>query len=331
MISVTTSIEAWPFERPFHITGRTWTTVDVLIAEARQDGACGRGEAAGVYYHDENPQQLAAQLQGFETLAPASARAALLDRLPPGGARNALDCALWDLEAKLADLPVWRLAGLDGVRPLVTTFTLGAEAPEVVAANAYATTRATALKLKLVGDGQDGERVRQVRAARPDAWIGVDANQGFTQDSLSGLMPILADARVQLIEQPFPVGREAWLDGLNSPIPIAADESACDIPDLEPLVGRVQMINIKLDKCGGLTRALALAATARRLGFQLMVGNMGGTSLAMGPAFVLAQVCDLADLDGPTVLKQDRTPAVSYAEGRIVCSDAVWGGPAVLS
>lgn len=330
MISVTTAIEAWPYARPFHITGHTWTAAEVVIATASRDGLSGRGEAAGVYYHHEAPQGLAEQIAALGTLSAASPRAVLLDLLPPGGARNALDCALWDLEAKLAGRPVWRLAGLDGVRPLVTTFTLGADAPEAVAEGAKAATRASALKLKLVGDGLDGERVRLARRARPDAWIGVDANQGFTQDSLETLMPVLADAKVELIEQPFPVGREAWLDGLDAPIPIAADESVCDIADLEAVVGRAQMINIKLDKCGGLTRALALAAVARRMGFKLMVGNMGGTSLAMAPAFVLAQVCDLADLDGPTVLREDRAAAVAYAGGRIDCPAEVWGGPVAL-
>ena len=326
MITLTTSVEMWPYARPFHITGKTWTGVDVVLAEARRDGCAGRGEAAGIYFKDEHVDGLRAQIDALDPLPTASPRIALLDRLPAGGARNAVDCALWELEARLAGTPVWRLAGLDAVRPLITTFTLGAEAPAAVAANARSATRAASLKLKLTGDGQDGERVRQVRAARPDAWIAVDANQGFTRDGLDGLMSVLVDADVQLIEQPFPVGREDWLDGLNSPIPVAADESVCDVADLDRIVGRVDYLNIKLDKCGGLTRGLALAAQARRFGLKLMVGNMGGTSLAMAPAFVLAQFCDFADLDGPTVLVEDRRPSAQYSEGTLYCPDEVWGG-----
>ena len=325
MINVTTTTEAWPYVRPFHITGRIWTEVDVVIVEARLGDVRGFGEAAGVYYHAEDSASMARDLAQVATLPETSSRASLLDLLPAGGARNALDCALWDLESQRANLPVWRLAGLERVRPLVTTFTLGADDPEIVAEGARAATGAVSLKLKLKGDGQDAERVSLVRRARPDVWIGVDANQGFTQASLEALMPTLVGADVKVIEQPFPVGNEDWLDGLGSPIVIAADESCCDIDDLEPLVGRADMINIKLDKCGGLTRALALAAEARRLRFQLMVGNMGGTSLAMAPAFVLAQVCDFADLDGPTVLREDRVPSIFYSEGRIHCPAEVWG------
>lgn len=326
MITLTTSAEMWPYTRPFHITGKTWTGVDVVLTEARRDGVVGRGEAAGIYFKDEHVNGLRAQIDALDPLPAASPRIALLERLPAGGARNAVDCALWELEARLARTPVWRLAGLDAVRPLTTTFTLGAETPAAVAANALSATRATSLKLKLTGDGQDSERVRQVRAARPDAWIAVDANQGFTRDSLDGLMSTLVDANVQLIEQPFPVGRENWLDGLNSPISLAADESVCDVPDLERIAGRVNYLNIKLDKCGGLTRGLALAAQARRLGLKIMVGNMGGTSLAMAPAFVLAQFCDFADLDGPTVLVEDRQPSAVYSDGKLYCPEEVWGG-----
>jgi len=325
MIGVSAYSESWPYEKPFHITGRTWTAIDVVVAVVQSQGASGLGEAAGVYYHDENAPELAEALRSVETLSASVPRAALMDLLPAGGARNALDCALWDLEAKISRTPVWRLAGLDAVRPLQTTFTIGADAPEQVAAAARALSGAKALKLKLVGDGADSERVGLARQARPDVALAVDANQGFTPDTLDGLMAGLVDAGVWLIEQPFPVGQDFLLDNLDCPIPIVADESVCDIDDLDALVGRVKIINIKLDKCGGLTRGLAMAAKARALGFKLMVGNMGGTSLAMAPAFVLGQLCHYVDLDGPTVLQADRRPSVEYRDGALYCPEAVWG------
>ena len=184
---------------------------------------------------------------------------------------------------------------------------------------------ARALKLKLLGDGADGERVRAVRAERPDVWMGVDANQGFTPDTYHALLPALLEARVELVEQPFRVERDCDLDHLGSPIPIAADESVQDRADLEQLIGRVDVINIKLDKCGGLTEALALAFAARRAGMKVMVGNMVGTSLSVAPSFVLGQLCDFVDLDGPIFLARDRSPAVTYTDGFVDCPDELWG------
>jgi L-alanine-DL-glutamate epimerase-like enolase superfamily enzyme len=257
-------------------------------------------------------------------------RQTLQKLLPAGGARNALDCALWDLEAKRSGKPVWQLAGLDAPRPLRTTYTLGAEEPEAMAEGAKAYAAARAIKLKLTDDGRSAERVLAVREARPDVWLMVDANQGFTRESFARLLPTLAEARVDVVEQPFPVGNEAWLDGLDRPIRIAADESVQDRSDLEKMVGRVDVINIKLDKCGGLTEALLIAREARKLGFDLMVGNMGGSSLAMAPAFVVGQLCDVVDLDGPISLIDDYTPSVTYDDGSVWCSEAVWGGPLSL-
>jgi L-alanine-DL-glutamate epimerase-like enolase superfamily enzyme len=185
---------------------------------------------------------------------------------------------------------------------------------------------ARAIKLKLTGESSDRDRVRAVREARPDVWLGVDANQGFTRESLEQLMPTLIDARVELIEQPFRIGEEALLDGFESPIPIAADESVQTSADIQSMVGRFNMINIKLDKSGGLTEGLAMARAAQRLGLELMVGNMIGTSLAMAPAFLLGQLCRVADLDGPTFLKADRPVGVEYVDGHIACGEELWGG-----
>jgi L-alanine-DL-glutamate epimerase-like enolase superfamily enzyme len=326
------TVERWPFEKPFRITGYEWTESEVLVVEARAGELVGRGEALGVYYRDDTPergkQQIeAVALQVDGTQDPA-AIAELVAALPAGGARNALDCALWDLRAKIERKPVWQLLGLQAPRPLRTTYTVGADEPAAMAATARSYAKAQALKLKLTGDG-DAERVRAVRAARPDVWLGVDANQGFTRESLERLLPVLQECGVQLIEQPFPVGREADLEGLASTIPIAADESVQDLASLATVAGRFDVVNIKLDKCGGLTEGFAMLGEIRRLGLLAMVGCMGGTSLSMAPGFVLGQLCEIVDLDGPILFSHDREPAAEYdGEGRIFCSEAVWGGAA---
>ncbi len=250
----------------------------------------------------------------------------LQDLLPPGGARNAVDCALWELDARRSSTPVWQLAELPPPKALVTTFTLGADDPAAMALGARKYAQARALKLKLTGDLKlDSARVRAVRAARPGVWMGVDANQGYSIEGLDSLIEMLIDADISLLEQPLKRGREADLAGYVSKIPIAADESALSLGDLPGLKGRFDMVNIKLDKCGGLTEALAMAREARRLGLKIMVGNMVGTSLAMAPAFVLGQLCDVVDLDGPIFLAQDRTPGMIYADGTAWCGDDVWG------
>jgi L-Ala-D/L-Glu epimerase len=170
--------------------------------------------------------------------------------------------------------------------------------------------------------------VRAVRTVRPEVWLGVDANQGYRIDALTSLLPALVESRVALIEQPIARGHEADLTGIRSPIPLAADESALSLADVPQLVGRFQVVNIKLDKCGGLTEGLAMAREVRRLGLSVMVGNMLGTSLAMAPGFVLGQLCDVVDLDGPVFIQTDRQPGVHYADGQITCGDEVWGGGA---
>jgi L-alanine-DL-glutamate epimerase-like enolase superfamily enzyme len=223
-------------------------------------------------------------------------------------------------------LAVWKLAGLQAPKPLITTFTLGADSPDAMVAGARKYAQARALKLKLTGElDLDIARVRAVRAARPDVWMGVDANQGYQIEALDALIDALAAENVALLEQPLKRGREADLDGYASKIPIAADESALSLGDLAGLVRRFAMVNIKLDKCGGLTEGLAMAREARRLGLRVMVGNMVGSSLAMAPAFVLGQLCDVVDLDGPIFLVQDRTPAMVYAEGTAWCGENIWG------
>jgi L-Ala-D/L-Glu epimerase len=304
----------------------SWTSLQVLIVTLEREGRKGRGEAAGVYYKGDSPALMLKNIESIRTTIEAGVdRTALQSLLPPGGARNALDCALWDLEAKTTGRPAWQIAGLQEPRPLLTTFTCSAGTPEEMAGAARAFTTARALKLKLTGEPADADRVLAVRAARADAWLGVDANQGFTRASLERLMPVLVEARVALIEQPFPVGQDALLDGLQSLIPIAADESVQGLADIATLRGLCSVINIKLDKCGGLTEGLAMARAARDLGMNPMVGNMLGTSLAMSPAFLVGQLCDVVDLDGPLFLKTDRPNAVQYAEGFISCPKTRWG------
>ena len=323
------AVETWPLQHPLRDSSGVLTDLEIVVVSLRREGRAGYGEAAGVYYRNENAHSMVEQIESVRAAIEAEAgREALLTLLPAGGARNALDCALWDLEAKLAGRAVWQLAGFAPPRPLLTTYTLSAEAPDEMAARALSFAAARAFKLKLTGEALDAERVRSVRAARPDTWLAVDANQGFSRPFMESLLPTLLDARVTLIEQPFTVGRDAELDGLRSPIPVAADESAQDIGDLPGLVGHYDLVNIKLDKCGGLTAALAMAREARRLGLDLMVGNMTGTTLAMAPAFVLGQLCQVVDLDGPLFLRDDRADRATYEGGMIRCPDSAWGGTA---
>jgi L-Ala-D/L-Glu epimerase len=313
---------------PFRISGFVFEEQEVVVVTLDDGKHRGRGEASGVYYLGDTAQGMAVAIEAARaTIERGIERTALQQLLPPGGARNAVDCALWELEAKRSGVAVWELAGLDAPKPLVTTFTLGADDPATMAAGARKYAQARSLKLKLTGDlKEDIERVRAVRAARPDVWMGVDANQGYGIESLEALIGVLDSADVSLLEQPLKRGREADLAGFKSTIPIAADESVLTLPDIAGLVGRFSVVNIKLDKCGGLTEGLAMAHEARRLGLGVMVGNMVGTSLAMAPAFVLGQLCDVVDLDGPIFLAKDRTPSMTYTNGSAWCGEEVWGG-----
>jgi len=320
-------VETHRLAAPFRISGYVFEESDVVVVELDDGQHRGRGEAAGVYYLGDGSPQIVETLESNRAAIEAcGSREELRQMLPPGGARNAVDCALWELEASCSGVPAYRLAGIDAPQPLITTFTLGADEPEVMAEGARNYTHARAIKIKLTGSLQlDIERVRAVRAARPDVWIGVDANQGFSLGDLPALVHAMVQQQVSLIEQPLPRGNEADLEDFESPIPIAADESALSLVDVPGLVGRFNVVNIKLDKCGGLTEALLMAAEARRLGLGVMVGNMVGTSYAMAPAFIVGQLCDFVDLDGPTFLKEDRVPGVVYRDGTIFCPDNVWG------
>jgi L-alanine-DL-glutamate epimerase-like enolase superfamily enzyme len=320
-------VEALALREPFHISGHCFTEVPALNLSLSDGTHVGRGEAAGVYYLQDRPSDMPAQVEAVRAeIEQGLDREALRQLLPSGGTRNALDCALWALEAKRSGQPVWQLAGLSRPRPLRTTFTLGAEAPVDMARRALAYKDATALKLKLTGEAAlDVERVRAVRGVRPDVWLSVDANQGFTLATIDELLRVLVDCRVELLEQPFARGRELDMRDVSFPVPTVADESCLDLAELDAVAGLFDVVNIKLDKCGGLTEGLMIATQARKLGLQVMVGNMGGTSLAMAPAFMLAQLCDVVDLDGPIILVHDPSPAVRYRAGCIDCGSEVWG------
>ena len=326
-ITLDVSPEQLRLTQPFRISGHVFQTADVVVVTLGDGVHSGRGEGAGVYYVGDD---LGHMLEDLRTARPAIERGLTREELravmPPGGARNAVDCALWELEAAQCGEPVWKLAGVDAPKPVRTTFTLGADRPEIMADGARGYAQARSIKVKLTGERElDIARVEAIRRARPDAWLGVDGNQGFQPDDLAPLIAALHEQRVSLLEQPLARGREAALDGYRSVVPIAGDESILSLADVALAVGRFDVINIKLDKCGGLTEALLMAAEARRLGLGVMVGNMIGTSLAMAPAFVLAQLCDFVDLDGPTFLTADRAQAVEYRDGDIWAGPEVWG------
>jgi len=326
-LSLRYRVETHRLAAPFRISGYVFESSDVVVAELSDGEFTGRGEGAGVYYLGDDSAHIVAELEQYrDAIENVIAREQLRTVMPRGGARNAVDCALWDLEAKRDGTDALHLARIEGARPLVTTFTLGADDPEAMAEGARRYGNAQAIKVKLTGElDLDIARVDAIRAARPDVWLGVDANQGFTRDDLDALVDALGRNRVSLLEQPLKRGREADLDGYRSPIPIAADESFLGLEDVPAMVGRFDVLNIKLDKCGGLTEALMIAEEARRLGLGVMVGNMVGTSLAMAPAFVVGQHCDVVDLDGPTFLTEDRKPSCEYRNGAIWCSRDVWG------
>jgi L-alanine-DL-glutamate epimerase-like enolase superfamily enzyme len=302
-LALTLRVEALRFAAPFRISGFVFEEQQAVVATLRDGVHRGRGEASGVYYLGDDARTMLAEIESVRGAIEAGIdRAALQELLPPGGARNAVDCALWELDACRAGRPVWQLAGMQTPKPLLTTFTLSAAEPAAMVAGAQRYAQARALKLKLTGDlALDIERVRSVRASRPGVWMGVDANQGYTIDALEALIEALAPLEISLLEQPLKRGREADLDGFVSPIPMAADESALSTADLGGLVGRFSVVNI-------------------------MVGNMVGTSWAMAPAFVIGQLCDVVDLDGPIFLARDRTPAMTYVDGNAWSGDEVWGG-----
>lgn len=319
--------ESWPFRHAVEIARGTIHGVDLIVVELRDEqGRVGRGEGVGVPYDAETPESMLTQVESIRAQLSATRSPDNLEALlPAGGARNALDCAYWDLRAKQAGCRAWELAGLQQVQSVSTAYTLGLDSEEVFRAKLQSVRHMPIIKIK--ADAQ--RHIRLVRIARqehPTARLLVDANQAWDRVLLERLLPELQDLGVELVEQPLPRGQDDQLDGLGSPIPLAADESCTDSHSIEKLAGRYQYINIKLDKCGGLTEALRMVEKAKQLGLGLMVGNMAGTSLSMAPAFLLAQYCAYSDLDGPLFLREDRQPAMVYAGDRLSPAESgLWG------
>ena len=320
MISV--RAESFRLAEVFTIARGSRTEARVLTVEVVRDGVTGRGECVPYARYGETVESVAAQIEGL----PADiSRATLQSALPSGAARNAVDCALWDLAAKAAGRRVWDLAGLPAPRPLITAFTLSLDTPEKMRAAAARNAHRPLLKIKL-GTPDDMPRLEAVREGAPEARIIVDANEGWTAEVYADLAPHLLRLGVAMVEQPLPAGEDAMLAEIARPLPVCADESCHDRASLPALKGRYDMVNIKLDKTGGLTEALALRDAARAAGFGIMVGCMVGTSLAMAPAVLVAQGAALVDLDGPLLLAEDREPALRYdAAGVHPPEPELWG------
>src|SRR5579859_1261402 len=325
---LTVTRRAWPLARPLKTAHGVETTVDAVVAEISDVESRGRGECMPLRRYGESADSVVAALEAMKgAITSGLARDTLQSALPPGAARNALDCAFWDMDAKRAYCSVAELAGLSAVTPVVTAFTLDFDTPESMAEQAAANRTRPLLRLECFGDG-DIERVRAVREAVPRARLIIDANESWNERQLGEYMPTLSDLRVELIEQPLPADADEALARLQWPIPICADESCRTVADLDRLEGKYQAINIKLDKAGGLTEALALAAEAKRRGFRIVVGGSIGTSLGIAPALLVAQQAHIVDLDGPLHLAVDRGAQLRYDGSTIHPADPkLWGGP----
>ncbi len=305
--------QRWPIAGAFTISRGAKREAAVLVVEISGAGARGRGECVPYARYGESVPGVAAQIAGtVRRLGTGLDRVSLSRALPPGAARNALDCALWDFEAKASGARVHALAGLAPPQPLATAYTIGLDTPEAMAAKAVVARNHPLLKLKLGADG-DVERLRAVRSVVPGARLVVDANEGWRPAQLAEMLDACAAAGVELVEQPLRAGEDAALAEIARPVPVCADESAHARAGLADLRGRYDAINIKLDKTGGLSEALAMRAEARAMGLGVMIGCMVATSLAMAPAVLLAQGADWVDLDGPLLLARDRTPGLAFA------------------
>ena len=313
--------DAFPLAEVFTISRESRTEARVLTAHVMDGGAAGRGECVPYARYGETLEDAAAQINALDI----ANRSDLQVALPPSAARNAVDCALWDLEAKRSGQRVWKLCGLPEPGPVTTAFTLSLDTPERMQQAAKRHAHRPLLKIKLGGEG-DMARLEAVRAGAPKARIIVDANEGWTPDIYSSLAPHLIRLGVRMVEQPLRAGDDGLLAEIERPLPVCADESCHDRTSLADLKGKYDMVNIKLDKTGGLTEALALKAEARRQGYGIMVGCMVGSSLAMAPAVLLAQGAAVVDLDGPLLLAEDRDAPLKYdAAGVHPPEPELWG------
>ena len=329
-LTLTLMTERWPIAGTFTISRGAKTEAVVVVAELRQGPFKGRGECVPYARYGESVANVTAAIEAIRPrLTAGLTREGLQSAMPPGAARNAVDCALWDFEAKWSGRPVYALAGLPEPGPLTTAYTISIARPAAMATAAKAASGRTLLKIKLGGNAEDGGdpvRIAAVRAAAPRSTLIVDANEGWTEQNLAANLAACAQAGVVLVEQPLPEGRDDALASLSRSIPVCADESVHDRASLATLKGKYDAVNIKLDKTGGLTEALAMAADAKQQGFAIMAGCMVATSLAMAPAMLLAEAARFVDLDGPLLLAKDRDGGLRYDQSQVYPPDPVlWG------
>ncbi|WP_086981271.1 N-acetyl-D-Glu racemase DgcA [Vibrio aphrogenes] len=324
-MKLTLSSQSWPIAGAFTISRGSKTHAEVVVVTLEENGYRGRGECVPYARYGESIAQVLHDLSALqEALEQGVSAQDIQQLLPAGAARNALDCAWWDLQCKQQHTSIWQLLALEP-QPLTTAYTLSLDTPDNMGQAASRHAHRPLLKLKLAGEG-DIARVAAVRHHAPDAKIIVDANEGWDIARYQQMIPKLVELNVAMIEQPFPADKDHWLDGIERPILLCADESCHGVESLTKLVGRYDMINIKLDKTGGLTEALALKQAALAQGMQIMVGCMVGSSLGMAPAFVVAQQADVVDLDGPLLLAEDQNPGFEFEVSTMkVMSPRLWG------
>ncbi len=322
-LTVSVAVERWPVAGSFIISRGAKSHVDVVRCEISDGTHRGTAEATPIYYAGESAEKCATEITRFVGEHPDLDRAVLLQRMPRGAARNALDCALWDLECRKTNASLWELAGLPEPSPLVSAFTISLDQPQIMEAQARqaASNGHALLKLKLSGQ-DDHERVAAVHHGAPDARLIVDANESWNDLDIAAEAALLAQYSVELIEQPVSAGRDHLLGGMRSPVPLCADESCHTSADVERIAPYYDAVNIKLDKAGGLTEAIATTHAAQAMGMKIMVGCMLSTSLGIRPAFALAQLAHWVDLDGPLLLAKDRVDGFRFECGKILPAES---------
>jgi L-alanine-DL-glutamate epimerase-like enolase superfamily enzyme len=317
--------QSWPLDKPFRISRGARTEARVVVVTVTDGQHIGRGEAVPIRRYNQSPASVLAQIESIKSVQHLD-REQIQRLLPAGAARNALDCAFWDLEAKISGKRAWELANVPIAYEVETSFTISLDTPAAMAAVTKANATAPVLKLKLGGDDTDVARIEAVRGAAPAARLLIDANESWTPEHYRNVVPSLRQFGIELIEQPFPADADEALETLDHPIPVCADESCHTTADLPRLTNRYEMLNVKLDKTGGLTEALLLTERAREAGFKLLIGCMVCTSLGIAPARLLASAADYVDLDGPLLLAGDRHHGLSYQTGKIgTPSRELWG------
>lgn len=317
--------EVWPLKEAFRISRGSRTEAGVAVVSVSDGEHVGRGEGVPIKRYNQSTASVLAQIESVKSV-PDLDRHLVQELLPAGAARNALNCALWDLETKISGTRVWELANIPIVDRLETSFTISLDRPEKMGTAAKTAAALPILKLKLGGDDLDLPRVRAVREAAPNTRLLIDANESWSPEHYRKIVSALKELGVELIEQPFPADADEVLETLDHPIPLCADESCHTTVDLPRLKNRYEVVNIKLDKTGGLTEALRVCERARESGLKILIGCMVGTSLGMAPARVLATAADYVDLDGPLLLVRDREHGLAYTNGRIsLPSSQLWG------